>query len=255
MDHIELTKKEFTRQAQAFATSAATTDRALAGRLVDALGSAAAGKVLDVACGPGIVTEVLAQVAREVVALDLTPEMLTRARDRCARAGLSNVTFQEGSATQLPFGDNTFDAVVTRLSFHHFPDPRSVLSEMVRVVRVGGTVLVADVISSEDREKSALHNAIEITRDPSHVRMLPASEIMSLIRNAGLEVVAEQTWDQRREFDEWARIVGDADRTGPLRIMARALARAGEDAGTGLSLDNGALVFFHRWYLIVARKA
>jgi ubiquinone/menaquinone biosynthesis C-methylase UbiE len=255
MDHLELTRNEFTRQAQAFATAAATTDRALTARLVDALGSAATGKVLDVACGPGIVTEALGRVARDVVALDLTHEMLTRARERCARAGLSNVTFREGSATQLPFADNTFDAVVTRLSFHHFPDPRSVLVEMVRVAKTGGTVLVADVVSSEDREKSAVHNAIEITRDPSHVRMLPASELMSLIRDAGLEVVAQDTWDQRREFDEWARIVGDADRTGPLRTIARALARAGEDAGTGLSIVDGALVFFHRWHMIVARKA
>jgi ubiquinone/menaquinone biosynthesis C-methylase UbiE len=254
MDHIELTKNEFTRQAQAFATSAATTDRALTDRLIAALGAGGSGSVLDVACGPGIVTEALARVAREVVALDLTPEMLTRARERCARAGLSNVTFREGSATQLPFPDNAFDAVVTRLSFHHFPDPRSVLAEMVRVAKAGGTVLVCDVVSSEDREKSALQNAIEITRDPSHVRMLPASELLSLIRYAGLEIVAQDTWDQRREFDEWARIVGDPDRTAPLRTIARALARAGEDAGFGLSFDGDALVFFHRWHMIVAQK-
>jgi SAM-dependent methyltransferase len=126
------------------------------------------GSVLDVACGPGIITVALAARAREVVAFVLTPEMLNKARQRCASAGARNVTFREGSATDLPFADNTFDCAATRLSLHHFENPGRVLDEIRRVLKPGGAFVVADVVSSEIPAKSALQNAIETIRDPSH---------------------------------------------------------------------------------------
>lgn len=214
IDHLHRTKQEFARQAESFAASPATTDRQQARRLVDAIGVDAKGLVLDVACGPGIVTVELAASARSVVALDLTPQMLAKARERCERADRRNVTFKQGSATELPFPDNSFDAVVTRLSFHHIEDPRKVLGEMARVVRVGGTVVVADVTSSQDAEKSALQNAIERLRDPSHVRMLPASELEALLGTPPLRIEKVETWDKAREFGEWMGIVADPERVG-----------------------------------------
>jgi SAM-dependent methyltransferase len=254
MDHLQRTRLEFTRQAAGFAASAAITDRGQTLRLVEAIGPDVNGRVLDVACGPGIVTAELAAVAREVVAFDLTAEMLAMARTRCEQAGYRNVTFREGSADALPYPDGSFDAVVTRLSFHHFKEPRRVLGEMVRVVKAGGTVAVADIVGAEDEATSALQNAIEILRDPSHVRMLPASELKSLMGAGGLTIVKQDSWDKPREFEEWADIVADPDRIGPVRILVRALAQAGVDAGMGLSVVDGAIAFFHRWLVVVARK-
>jgi ubiquinone/menaquinone biosynthesis C-methylase UbiE len=180
--------------------------------------------------------------------------MLVKARERCARANLQNVDFKEGSATKLPFPEDHFDVVVTRLSIHHFQEPGAVLGETVRVIRHGGTLVVADIVSSEIGEKSALQNAIEVLRDPSHVRMYPASELASLVRGTDLQVEKQETWDQPREFEEWGRIVASPERVDPLRVIVRALARAGEDAGMGLSIAGGSIVFFHRWHMIVARK-
>jgi ubiquinone/menaquinone biosynthesis C-methylase UbiE len=255
MDQLERVKREFARQADTFAASAAITDEQLTSRLVEAFGSAAGGTILDVACGPGIVTAALATRAREVVAFDLTPEMLRKAEQRCARAGLTNVEFRQGGAADLPFADAAFDGVVTRLAVHHFSEPRRVLNEMFRVLRAGGTLVVADVVSSEDAEEAALQNAIEMLRDPSHVRMLPSSELLSALEAAGFAIEAQTTWDKSREFEEWVGIVNDPERVAPLRIVAAALARAGEQAGMGLSLANGKVVFFHRWHMIVARKS
>ena len=254
MDHLERTKQEFTRQAEGFANSAATTDRREARRLVDALPADTIGRVLDVACGPGIVTCELAATAREVVAFDLTPEMLAKAQARCEMHGLRNVAFKEGSATDLPFAEDYFDAVVSRLSLHHFQDPRRVLGEMRRVARPGGALIIADVTSSEAADKSAVQNAIEVLRDPSHVRMLPASEFLGLVRDAGLVIELIATWDKPREFEEWAGIVADDERIRPLRTLVRALAAGGEDAGMNLVLAGGLMVFVHRWQLVVARK-
>jgi ubiquinone/menaquinone biosynthesis C-methylase UbiE len=249
LNHENRVRDEFTRQAETFSVSAAITDAELTQRFVTALGDAARGLMLDVACGPGILSAAIAKTAREVVAFDLTPEMLKRAAQRCNAAGLTNVTFREGNAAELPFADGAFDAVVTRLSVHHFDQPERVLSEIFRVLRLGGSFVIADVISSEE-----LQNAIEILRDPSHVRMLPASELTSLVKGAGFASESELAWDKPREFEEWMGIVNDPSRVAPLRAVVRALARAGASAGIGLALDGEKIRFFHRWNLIAARK-
>src|SRR5262249_57025722 len=115
-----------------------------------AIGRNGAGKILDVACGPGIVSVALAKTARAVVAFDLTPEMLAKARDRCAKAGLTNVTLQEGSATELPFAPESFDGVVTRLAIHHLGDPGRPLAAMFRVLPPAGTLVSSDAVTAHD---------------------------------------------------------------------------------------------------------
>jgi SAM-dependent methyltransferase len=154
----------------------------------------------------------------------------------------------------MPFTSAAFDAVVTRLSVHHFDQPARVFAEIFRVLRPGGGFVVADVISSEVGLESELQNAIEILRDPSHTRMLPAAELASLVEGAGFAIEACATWDKPREFEEWMGIVNDPSRVAPLRVVVRALARAGIPAGMGLSADADRITFFHRWNLIAARK-
>ena len=122
------------------------------------------------------------------------------------------------------------------------------------MLRPGGIAVIVDVVSSEDRDESDLHNAIERLRDPSHVRMLPASELDGDVMHAGFSVLGHDTWDMRREFDEWAAIANDTARVEPLRTVVRALAQAGRTAGTGFAIENGRIVFFHRWRLLRAEK-
>lgn len=254
LSHENRVRDEFTRQTETFSASSAITDAGLTQRFVTALGEAARGSVLDVACGPGILSAAIAKTAREVVAFDLTPRMLKKAKQRCSEAGLTNVSFLEGNATELPFVNGAFDAVVTRLSVHHFDRPSRAMSEIFRVLRRGGHFVIADVISSEIPAEAQLQNAIEILRDPSHVRMLPASELSALVTGAGFIIESLTTWDKPREFEEWMGIVNDASRVPPLRAVVRALASAGVSAGIGLALDGEKIKFFHRWNLIAARR-
>jgi ubiquinone/menaquinone biosynthesis C-methylase UbiE len=254
VDHLKRITDEFARQAHTFDLFAEKTDEQVAARFAAALGDAGGGDLVDVACGPGVVTAAIAARAASVIALDATEEMLDKARARCARAGLANVAFQCGNAESLPFEDARFDGVVTRLAIHHFADPPRALGEMFRVLRPGGTAVIVDVVSSEEPAESDLQNAIERLRDPSHVRMLPASELDACVARAGFRDIAADTWDKRREFEEWMDIVADPGRAEPIRTVVRALAEAGRHAGMGLALRNGRVEFFHRWRLVRARK-
>jgi ubiquinone/menaquinone biosynthesis C-methylase UbiE len=254
MDHLKRVTDEFTRQAQTFAVWAEKVDADVGTRFGSALGPAARGRLIDVACGPGVVTAALAPSAASVVAFDATDEMLAKAKARCAKVGLRNVDFKSGDAEHLPFADAEFDGAVTRAALHHFADPQRAISEMFRVLRPGGAAVFADVISSEDANESRLHNAIERLRDPSHVRMLPASELDSYARQAGFRDLEAATWDIDRELEEWFSIVSDTARVEPIRTVVHALAQSGRSAGIGLAVKDGQVVFFHRWRLLKAVK-
>jgi ubiquinone/menaquinone biosynthesis C-methylase UbiE len=179
--------------------------------------------------------------------------MIRLARQRFAQAGLSNGHFELAAAEDLPFADGSFDQVVARLSFHHFQDASAALGEMRRVLRRGGRLAAADIVSVEDGERSALHNALEQLRDPSHVRFFPESVLLRLIEAAGFSIVQHESWAQRRSFAEWAAIVADPARTRPLETAMRALARAGQDGGIALSEESGELLFTHTWLMVTAR--
>ncbi len=208
--------------------------------------------MLDLACGPGIVMEAIAARGPQVTGIDVTPEMIRLARERLRRAKLTNCSWSVALAERLPFGQACFDQVVTRLSFHHFADVPVVLAEVRRVLRPKEQLILADIVSSEDPEESALHNSLEKLRDPSHVRMLTRSELMRSLAEAGFQVTRSDAWQQRRVCSEWAAIASNPERTEPLERVMGALARAGQTAGIGLREESGELIFNHNWLLAVA---
>jgi ubiquinone/menaquinone biosynthesis C-methylase UbiE len=252
--HDALIQTEFSRQADAMANAALFNDAGVLARICAAAQLTGNRPALDVACGPGIVVEALARAGGEVVACDITPEMLEKTRKRCASAGLTNVRCVPGRAEALPFDDASFDVVVSRSAVHHFMDPGAALREMARVVKRGGRVITVDVMSAESAAEAALHNALETLRDPSHVRMLPKSELHKAIAQAGLAVESCLEWTNNREFDEWMRIASAPERVGPLKVVMSALASGGATAGIGLHLDADKLLFEHRAALTVAVK-
>jgi ubiquinone/menaquinone biosynthesis C-methylase UbiE len=253
-DHQRRVRNEFSRQADTMAAAAIFTDERILTHIREAAGLTRHTRVLDLACGPGIVSEALAYDTGEVIACDITPTMLIRARHRCAEAGLTNVHCTLGLAEALPFADQTFDVVVNRSALHHFPHPAAALAEMARVIRTSGRLVIVDVVSSEEPEESGLHNALEVLRDPSHTRMLPKSEILAHLREAGLEARTTMAWTNTREFDEWLRITNAPERMAPLHTVMTALAKAGIHAGINLHLNGDTIVFEHKSQLIVAEK-
>ncbi len=177
---------QFTRQAEPFARRHAHSNDELLQQMVDCAAVGPDDRVLDVACGPGVVSCFFAKRVRHVTGLDLVPAMLEKARTFQAEQNLANVTWKLGSCTDLPFAGETFDCVVTRFSFHHFLDPGIALREMKRVAKPGGTILVCDVAPDEETQES--FNRWELLRDPSHTRALTGQELEELGRAAGLEL-------------------------------------------------------------------
>jgi SAM-dependent methyltransferase len=154
--------------------------------LIETAGVNAEDRALDVACGPGLVSCAVAQTARHVTGVDITPAMIEQARQLQARKGLANVSWQIGDATALPFSDGTFSLVLTRYSPHHLLEPEKIVREMARVCAPNGRVVVADVFAAS-KEQGKAFDRMEKIRDPSHVRALPLEELKGLLSAAGLE--------------------------------------------------------------------
>jgi len=180
--HQSLVRDQFTRQATPFSTAAPIAETGALAMIVAAAEAGPDDLVLDVACGGGIVVCAFAPVVKHAIGIDMTPAMLERARHLAAEQGFTNVAWHEGDVARLPFPDGAFSIVVTRFAVHHFPDPRAVLREMVRVCAPGGRVVVVDTYASPDPAKAAEFNRLELLRDPSHARCLPLAELTGLFR-------------------------------------------------------------------------
>lgn len=213
MEHDAEILDQFTRQAQAFAQARTTRNEDLLQRIVSAAHPQPEDTVLDVACGPGILACAFARVTSHATGIDLTPAMLDQARKTQAEQGLSNLTWDMGDITDLPYPDRQFDIVSCRFVFHHLVDPLTALLEMVRVCRAGGRIVVAD--SSPETSKAAAFNRVERLRDPSHTRAMPPEELAGLFVAAGL----------RKPRVETIRLADDLD-----SLLAHSFPREGDEA-------------------------
>ncbi len=240
---------QFTRQAEPFAQRHGYGKDPILDLMADCAAVRPEDTVLDVACGPGIISCYFAKLARHVTGLDFVPAMLDRAGRYQAEQHVDNITWQLGSSSDLPFAENTFDCVITRFSFHHFFEPLAALREMKRVAKPGGTVVICDVAPS--REAQAAFNHWEILRDPSHTCALTLSEFEALGASAGLVLRRKEHYRFERDLEDLLAgsfpKPGDADR---IRALFDAEIRAGTDMlGVGArrtrkaATDNSA----HAW--------
>ncbi len=242
-DHDAITVDQFTRQSEPFAALHTTRiDADILALIREAARVARGSAVLDVACGPGLVAFDLAATASHVTGLDLTPAMLDKARDLQEQKGLGNLSWLRGRADDLPFPDGSFDAVVTRFSFHHLTDPARALTEMVRICRTGGRVVVCDVYMTT-AEQAAEYDRLERLRDPSHVRALGLNELRALMVGAGLSEAGEGFARLPMGLD--ALLAGSFPVPGGAEEIRRAFAAdVGRDLlGLGVREEGGSLHF------------
>jgi ubiquinone/menaquinone biosynthesis C-methylase UbiE len=129
---------------------------------------------------------------------------------------MKNITTVQGMAEILPFPDAHFDCVISRYSAHHWHDVPAALREVRRVLKPGGQALMIDTAGGETPLLDTHLQAVEILRDPSHIRNYSVQEWLTLFREAGFTAIARKQWPVALEFAGWT----ERQRTAPERVAA-----------------------------------
>ncbi|ALN75681.1 MULTISPECIES: class I SAM-dependent methyltransferase [unclassified Aureimonas] len=203
----DLAANQFSPQADAYVASPVHAGGADLDRMRALAAARRPARALDLGTGGGHVAYALAPHARTVVACDLSPDMVAAVEREAARRTFANVTGRVAPAEQLPFADGEFDLVASRFSAHHWADMACGLRETRRVLKVGGTAVFVDVIAPPVAALDTHLQAVELLRDPSHVRDYRPSEWVATLEGAGFRIDEIQVWRLRMEFASWtARI-------------------------------------------------
>lgn len=160
-------------------------------------------KLLDVATGGGHTANAFAPLVQTVTAMDLTPEMLTAAKEFITEKGHSNVAFVEGDAEKMPFSDESFDIVTCRIAPHHFPNIHDFISEAHRVLKPGGQFILDDNVAPEDAAFDQFYNSVEKMRDYSHYRAWKKTEWVHMLELNQFEIQAFRRFEKQFEFENW----------------------------------------------------
>jgi len=161
--------------------------------------------VLDLGSGAGVDCFLAARRVGDsgrVIGVDMTPEMLARARANARAAGLANVEFRLGEIEALPVADDCVDVILSNCVINLSPDKRRVFQEAFRVLRPGGRLAISDVVATADIPEEAL-------RDPAmHSGCVSGAvsvdQLERLLSDAGFAEIGIAPREESREFiREW----------------------------------------------------
>ncbi|PPT47266.1 class I SAM-dependent methyltransferase [Xanthomonas arboricola] len=217
---------QFGPQAQAYLHSDVHAQGAEFAELRAGLQDRRNGRLLDLGCGAGHVSFQLAPLMAEVVAYDLSADMLEVVAATAADRGLTQVCTVQGAAERLPFETGSMDAVASRYSAHHWSDLGQALREVRRVLRPGGIAAFIDVVAPGLPLLDTHLQAIELLRDTSHVRDYSVAQWLQTLGDAGLQVQRHHCQRLQLDYLSWV----DRMRTPEvLRAAIRALQGAAVD--------------------------
>lgn len=200
-DHDRALATAFDDQAARFERAPVQSDPAALERLVQFAGLPADSLVIDAGCGPGLVAEAFLNAGHRVVGVDLSAEMVARARRRCEKFG-SRARFAQTSLFDATI-TGPFHAAVSRYVLHHVTDPLAFVKRQVDLVRGGGTLVLCDHATDPDPDVARHHEEIERGRDRTHTRNLTSGGLVDLLARAGLVDLQMNEEAFTLDFDEW----------------------------------------------------
>lgn len=246
-----LVQKQFGAHAEAYVHSTVHAQGDSLRRMAELAAPQPDWLALDVAPGGGHSALAIARQARQVIALDITFDMLAAARAFGRSQGLDNLLWVQGDGERLPMPGAVFDLVTCRVALHHFPHQAGAIRDWARVLKPGGRLVLVDNISPDDAAAAAYVNAFEKLRDPSHGWLHTLGELIGFCEQAGLSVEHSERLLKPMQFHPWMERMGvtpdDRARLTELLWSSQGAARdflnpQGSGSETTFSLHEGVIL-------------
>lgn len=206
MADSETLRARFAATAERLAELEEARRAELSGRVARFVEPAGEERALDAGTGTGALAFALAPLVAEVVGVDLVPELLDEARKRAGE--FSNVSFVEGDVTTLPPDLGEFDLSGSLRTLHHVRRPELAVSELTRVTRLGGRILVVDQLAPIDPLVALDLNRFERARDPTHERTLADADFRQLFEANDLRLLRSEFHEETREMEGYLDLAG-----------------------------------------------
>jgi ubiquinone/menaquinone biosynthesis C-methylase UbiE len=244
INQTDLVHQQFGPNAASYATSATHAKGASLARVIELAQPQAHWRALDVATGAGHMAFAVAPHVAEVVASDLTPQMLDVAANLAREKNLTHVRFELANAEALPFEAASFDLVTCRIAPHHFEDVNQFVRECARVLKPGGALVVVDNIAPEAAAQFV--DDFERTRDPSHLHCLSSQGWAAAFAQAGVRLAHSESFQKRMVFAQWvAHQNSPPEVVAQLQAMLHAAPAAARDFLAPEFDANGAVLGFY----------
>lgn len=210
--------------------------------------------VLEAAAGTCACGRSVAPFVQSVVCLDATPAMLAVGEEEAAKSGISNMQFVNGYVEEIPFPDEHFDIVLTRLAFHHFTEIERPFSEMGRVLKPGGKLVVIDMEAADEGLRE-VEDRIETMRDPSHVKNRSKGEFLPLFEQYGYTVTKQESTAIEVSLRAWLALTNTPEHIGKeITALMEDDMREGKPTGFAPYLKGGEIYFNQQWMLMIGTK-
>ncbi|MBA3825243.1 MAG: GNAT family N-acetyltransferase, partial [Ktedonobacterales bacterium] len=212
------------------------------------------GRALDVATGAGHTAFAIAPHVAEVVASDVTPEMLLQVEAGTFSRRIDNLTTTVADVHALPFADASFTIVTSRIAPHHFSALPLAVREMTRVLQPGGLLIIVDSVVPEAADLDAFLNHVERLRDPSHVRSLTETEWRQLFEDNHLTILAAERYPHRHPYTDWVERALVPKEEQPALEAAFLAGSAAAQAAFQIEIADGRVVAYTDEKLLIAGR-
>jgi ubiquinone/menaquinone biosynthesis C-methylase UbiE len=208
-------------------------------------------RALDVATGTGHTAFALAPHVAEVIATDITPEMLAEGERLRIERKIPNVGFSIADVHDLPFPDEAFDLVTCRRAAHHFSRIRIAIEEMRRLLRPGGRLVIDDRSVPDDDFVDACMNKLDWYHDESHIRQYRPQEWRKMLEDGGFAVEIMEPYIQHRPLTS----LTDGVTPENVRKIEKMLARLNDEEREKLNLvERDGELYLNHWYVMLAAR-
>lgn len=167
-------------------------------------------RILDIGTGTGYLAFPLAERFPEasVCGIDIAENIVMKNNETVREKGISNLEFEAFDGLKYPFPDESFDLIVTRYAFHHFPNAADAIRQMNRILVKGGRVLISDPVRNEKDENRVIDSFMKVKKD-GHIQFYSSNEMDELFTGNGFRKENQVITDMKFPFarqDEYIQI-------------------------------------------------